>query len=71
MGQLAAIGEEAGSLDAMLVKIADQYESDIRKATRNLVAMFEPAMILVMGGLIGIIVVSMLTAIFSINDLPL
>lgn len=71
LGQLAAIGEESGALDKMLIKIADQYENDIRKATRNLVALFEPAMILFMGGLIGIIVVSMLTAIFSINDMPL
>ena len=71
MGQLATVGEEAGSLDAMLVKLADQYERDVQKAARNLVAMFEPAMILIMGGLIGAIVVSMLSAIFSINDLPL
>lgn len=71
LGQLAAIGEESGALDAMFIKVADQYESDIRKATRNLVALFEPAMILLMGGLIGVVVVSMLTAIFSINDMPL
>ncbi len=71
LGQLAAVGEESGALDAMLVKVADQYEKDIQKATRNLVALFEPVMILVMGGLIGTIVVSMLTAIFSINDMPL
>lgn len=71
LGQLATVGEESGSLDKMLIKVADQYESDIQKATRNLVALFEPAMILVMGGLIGAVVVSMLTAIFSINDMPL
>jgi type II secretory pathway component PulF len=71
VGQLATVGEESGALDKMLVKVADQYESDIHKATRNLVALFEPAMILFMGGLIGIIVVSMLSAIFSINDMPL
>lgn len=71
LGQLAAIGEESGALDTMLIKVADQYENDIRKTTRNLVALFEPAMILFMGGLIGLIVVSMLTAIFSINDMPL
>ncbi|MNV93918.1 Type II secretion system protein F [compost metagenome] len=71
LGQLAAVGEESGALDAMLVKVADQYEKDIQKATRNLVALFEPMMILLMGGLIGTIVVSMLTAIFSINDMPL
>lgn len=71
LGQLATVGEESGSLDNMLIKVADQYEKDIQKATRNLVALFEPAMILIMGGLIGAIVVSMLTAIFSMNDMPL
>lgn len=71
LGQLATVGEESGSLDKMLIKVADQYEKDIQKATRNLVALFEPVMILVMGGLIGTIVVSMLSAIFSINDMPL
>ena len=71
LGQLATVGEESGSLDKMLIKVADQYERDIQKATRNLVALFEPVMILVMGGLIGTVVVSMLTAIFSINDMPL
>lgn len=71
LGQLASVGEESGALDVMLIKVADQYEKDIQKTTRNLVALFEPVMILVMGGLIGGIVVSMLTAIFSINDMPL
>lgn len=71
LGQLATIGEESGALDSMLIKIADHYEKDIQKATRSLVALFEPVMILVMGGLIGGIVISMLSAIFSINDMPL
>ena len=71
LGQLATVGEESGSLDKMLIKVADQYEKEIEKATRNLVALFEPAMILVMGGLIGMVVVSMLVAIFSMNDMPL
>ena len=71
LGQLATVGEESGALDSMLIKVADQYEKEIQKATRNLVALFEPVMILVMGGLIGAIVVSMLTAIFSINDMPM
>ncbi|OYU46337.1 MAG: hypothetical protein CFE44_02675 [Burkholderiales bacterium PBB4] len=71
LGQLATVGEESGALDKMLLKVADQYETDIQKATRNLVSVFEPVMILVMGGLIGTVVVSMLSAIFSINDMPL
>ena len=68
---MATVGEESGALDKMLLKVADQYENDIQKATRNLVSIFEPVMILVMGGLIGTVVVSMLSAIFSINDMPL
>jgi type II secretory pathway component PulF len=71
LGQLTTVGEESGALDNMLIRVADQYEKDIEKATRNLVALFEPIMILVMGSLIGGIVISMLTAIFSINDMPL
>jgi type II secretory pathway component PulF len=71
LGHLAAVGEESGALDKMLLKVADQYDTDVRKATKAFIALFEPVMIVMMGGLIGAIVVSMLTAIFSINDLPL
>lgn len=71
LGHLATVGEETGSLDKMLLKVADQYDADIKKATKAFISIFEPAMIVIMGGLIGAIVVSMLTAIFSINDLPM
>lgn len=71
MGQLVRVGEEAGSLDAMLVKVADKYEADVKKTTSSLVAIFEPAMILFVGSIIGAIVISMLGAIFAINDMPL
>jgi type II secretory pathway component PulF len=67
----ATVGEETGSLDKMLMKVADQYDTDIKKATKGFISIFEPAMIVLMGGLIGAIVVSMLTAIFSINDLQM
>ena len=71
MGQLVRVGEEAGSLDVMLVKVADKYEADVKKTTSSLVAVFEPAMILFVGSIIGAIVISMLGAIFAINDMPL
>lgn len=71
LGHLATVGEESGSLDRMLLKVADQYDSEVRKITKTFVSLFEPLMIIGMGGLIGLMVVSMLTAIFSINDLPL
>lgn len=71
MGQLIAIGEESGALDGMLVKIADRYEAEVRRATRTLLTILEPALIIAMGSSIGVIVVSMLYAIFSINEIPL
>jgi general secretion pathway protein F len=68
---LVEVGEESGKLDAMLTQVADVYDTDVRNSVKNLIAFFEPALILVMGIIIGTIVVSMLVAIFSINDVPL
>lgn len=66
---LVTVGEETGDIAAMLLKVAEQYDAEVRKAAKRFVALFEPMMIIVMGGLIGAIVVSMLTAIFSINSM--
>ena len=68
---LIEVGEESGRLDGMLLQVADVYDVEVRNSIKNLIAFFEPALILLMGILIGTIVVSMLTAIFSINDVPL
>jgi general secretion pathway protein F len=68
---LLGVGEETGHLDAMLLHVADVYERETRVSIKNLVALFEPVMILVMGLVVGTIVVSILLAIFSINDIPL
>jgi len=68
---LIEVGEESGRLDSMLIQVADNYDVEVRNSIKNLIAFFEPALILLMGILIGTIVVSMLTAIFSINDVPL
>ena len=66
---LVAVGEETGRLDTMLIQVAEVYEKDVRSAVKMLTSVFEPAIILVMGVLIGGVVLSMLTAIFSINDI--
>lgn len=68
---LIEIGEESGKLDAMLAQVADVYDNEVRNSVKNLISFFEPALILLMGIIIGSIVVSMLLAIFSINDIPL
>jgi general secretion pathway protein F len=68
---LIEVGEESGKLDTMLIQVAEVYDTEVRNAVKNLIAFFEPALILLMGVIIGTVVVSMLMAIFSINDVPL
>jgi general secretion pathway protein F len=68
---LVEVGEESGKLDAMLIQVADVYDVEVRNNVKKLVSLFEPALILIMGIIIGTIVVSMMLAIFSINDVPL
>ena len=65
---LIEVGEETGRLDSMLLQIADVYEKDVRTSVKALTSVFEPAIILVMGIIVGAVVLSMLMAIFSIND---
>ncbi len=61
------MGEEAGSLDRSLIKIADTYERESDRAMKMMTALVEPVMILVMGSIVGFIVVSMLLPIFQID----
>jgi general secretion pathway protein F len=66
---MIAVGEETGKLDAMLTEVANYYDQEVKRSTKKLTALLEPALILAMGLIIGIVVISMLLAIFSINDL--
>jgi general secretion pathway protein F len=68
---LIGVGEETGRLDEMLLQVTQVYEREARGAIRTLIALFEPLMILVMGIVVGGIVISLLLAIFSINDIPM
>jgi general secretion pathway protein F len=67
-GHLLTVGEETGRLDEMFSRMAEIYESETRVAIRRLTAMFEPMIILVMGVLVGALILSMLLAITSINE---
>lgn len=67
---MIAVGEETGKLDAMLTEVASYYDQEVKRSTKRLTALLEPALILAMGLIIGVVVISMLLAIFSINDLP-
>ncbi len=67
---MIAVGEETGKLDGLLSEVANYYDQEVKRTTKRLMALLEPALILVMGLIIAVVVVSMLLAIFSINDLP-
>jgi general secretion pathway protein F len=69
--QMIAVGEETGKLDELLMRVADHFDREVRVAITQFTRLLEPALILVMGVGVGFIVISMLSAIFSINDLPL
>lgn len=68
---LLEVGEETGRLDAMLLQVADTYDRELRTSMKRLIAVFEPAIILVMGIVFGVMIVSILYSIFSINNVPL
>ena len=66
--QMASIGEESGSLDHMLAKAAEFYEDEVDEAVKALSSLMEPFIIVILGGLIGGIVVSMYLPIFKIGS---
>jgi general secretion pathway protein F len=65
---LLTVGEETGRLDQMFARMAEIYENETRTAIRRFTAVFEPLVILVMGVLVGALILSMLVAITSINE---
>jgi general secretion pathway protein F len=69
--QMIAVGEETGRLDDMLLRVADHYDRDVRVSIQQFTRLLEPVLIVFMGLGVGFIVVSMLGAIFSVNDLPM
>jgi general secretion pathway protein F len=68
-GHLLSVGEETGRLDQMFSRMAEIYEAETRAAIKRFTALFEPLIILVMGVLVGSLILSMLMAITSINDI--
>jgi type IV pilus assembly protein PilC len=67
--QMIAVGEDAGSLEVMLEKIADFYDDEVQAATEQLTAMIEPLMIAFLGVVIGGMVIALYMPIFQISSL--
>jgi len=66
--QMVSVGEETGTLDDMMQKISKYYEDEVDDAVKNLTSMIEPFIIIVLGGIIGFLVVSMYLPIFKIGQ---
>lgn len=65
--QMVAIGEESGSIDAMLAKVADFYEEEVDNLVDNLSSLMEPIIMVVLGTLVGGLVVAMYLPIFKMG----
>jgi len=65
---MVSIGEEAGSLDAMLSKVADFFEAEVDDAVEALSSLMEPMIMVVLGVLIGGMVIAMYLPIFKMGQ---
>jgi type IV pilus assembly protein PilC len=67
--QMIAVGEETGSLDTMLQKVADFYEDEVNAAVKSLTSILEPIMMLGVGAIVGVVVISMYLPIFNMMNI--
>jgi type IV pilus assembly protein PilC len=68
VSHMIGVGEETGAMDTMLSKIADFYEDQVGAAVKQLASILEPVMIVLVGGMVGFIVVSMYMPLFKVYD---
>ena len=68
VAQMVAVGEETGALGTMLSKIGDFYEDEVKAAVKALTSILEPVMIIVVGGIVGVIVISMYLPLFDVYN---
>jgi len=68
MVQMIDVGEQTGTLDAMLLKVAEIEERQMRARTKILISLLAPALILVVGALVGFIVIAILLPIFKMSS---
>ena len=69
--QMISVGEETGRLDEMMLRVAEHYDREVRAQIQRATRLLEPVMIVVMALLVGFVVISMLNAVFSLNDMPM
>jgi type IV pilus assembly protein PilC len=68
VSHMVGVGEETGALDTMLSKIADFYDDEVAAAVKALTSILEPVMIITVGGIVGVIVISMYLPLFTVYN---
>jgi type IV pilus assembly protein PilC len=68
VAQMVSVGEETGNLDGMLSKVADFYEDEVAAAIKALTSILEPLMIIIVGGMVGFIIISMYLPMFKVYE---
>lgn len=66
MVEMVKIGEESGKLDTTVLAVAESYETEAKDKTDSVIGLIQPAMTIIIGGVIGIIAMSMVTAMYSV-----
>jgi type IV pilus assembly protein PilC len=67
--QMISIGEQSGTLDTMLGKIADFYEDDVENAVKAVTSMIEPIMMIFIGGIIAFLVMALYLPIMNMSNM--
>ncbi|WP_018879392.1 type II secretion system F family protein [Thioalkalivibrio sp. ALE9] len=67
--QMIQVGEETGQLEGMLIQVADLYDREVRTAVQRMLSLLEPLLIVTLGVVIALIIISILVAIVSVNEL--
>ena len=65
---MVGVGEETGALDAMLARVAEFYEEQVEASVKALTSILEPIMIILIGGIVGFIVISMYLPLFEVYN---
>jgi type IV pilus assembly protein PilC len=67
--QMISVGEETGTLDVILKKVADFYDGEVSNITRNLTTLLEPLIMILIGIMVGYFIVSIITPIYTMTDM--
>ena len=68
VSQMMAIGEETGQTDTVLIKVAEFYEEEVDASVDGISSILEPILIVVMGGMVGVIAISVIGPISSLSQ---